>query len=256
MHKTITFVLIILGGIICASKKLGVPSHNIKRVTSAFSQPDSSYNLCSTCFASGDDSLDILLNLILNGSTISTCGTLCQSLAEKTKSQLLGTFCDSACDAVGIEKFITLIKHADLDDIWYCELAKICPIKDDGDAKITTFSISPTTGPKKTSFYITVIYVSKNGIGTSGFAIDIYTLDHIILSGRYLLKAATAGTYSERLVVTSDPDPQCDPLQEECEKWLPGIYNVTVQICNGECGSKNPHSSIYDTAKGSFQVTK
>ncbi|CAF1408126.1 unnamed protein product [Rotaria sp. Silwood1] len=256
MHNTIIFVLIIIGGIICASKELGVPSYNVKRATSAFSRRDLSYNLCSTCFARSGDSLDILLNLILNGSTISTCGTLCQALSEKTRSQLLGTFCDSACNAVGIEKFITLNKHADLDHIWYCELAKICPIKDDGDAKITTFSISPTTGPIKTSFYITVIYVSNNGIGTSGFAIDVYTPDHIPLSGRYLLEAAKAGTYSERLVVIPDPDPRCDPLQEECEKWLPGIYNVTVQICNGECGSKNPHSSVYDTAKGSFQVTK
>lgn len=42
---------------------------------------------------------------------------------------------------------------------------------------------------------------------------------------------------------------------EECENWLPGVYNVTIQICNGECGSQHPHSAIYDTGKGSFTLT-
>jgi hypothetical protein len=42
---------------------------------------------------------------------------------------------------------------------------------------------------------------------------------------------------------------------EPCEEWLPGTYNVTVQLCNGECGSKHPHSAIYDTKRGSFQLT-
>ena len=36
--------------------------------------------------------------------------------------------------------------------------------------------------------------------------------------------------------------------------WLAGTYNVTVMICNGECGSKHPHSAIYDTARGNFTL--
>jgi len=43
---------------------------------------------------------------------------------------------------------------------------------------------------------------------------------------------------------------------EPCEEWLPGVYNVTLDICNGECGSKHPHSAIYDKRAGSFQVTE
>lgn len=41
---------------------------------------------------------------------------------------------------------------------------------------------------------------------------------------------------------------------EDCEMWLAGTYNVTVMICNGECGSKHPHSAIYDTARGNFTL--
>ena len=35
--------------------------------------------------------------------------------------------------------------RADLDPIYYCELLKTCPIKDDGDAKINSLVVSPHT---------------------------------------------------------------------------------------------------------------
>jgi hypothetical protein len=45
-------------------------------------------------------------------------------------------------------------------------------------------------------------------------------------------------------------------LIEVCNSWLLGTCNVTARVCNGECGSQHPHSSIYDIAKGSFEITK
>ena len=36
--------------------------------------------------------------------------------------------------------------------------------------------------------------------------------------------------------------------------WLEGTYNVTILMCNGECGSKHPHSAIYDVARGNFTL--
>jgi hypothetical protein len=40
-----------------------------------------------------------------------------------------------------------------------------------------------------------------------------------------------------------------------CEEWLPGIYNVSIMICNGICGSHHPHTQLYDVAIGSFRIT-
>ena len=115
-----------------------------------------------------------------------------------------------------------------------------------------------------------------NGTGTGELVIDIHTPDHIPLGSGFLMEAKKAGTYNERITVKAEPDPECDPTQgincltifhskmffinmnsfiEPCEQWLPGTYNVTVQLCNGECGSQHPHSSIYATAKGAFQLT-
>ncbi|CAF3725569.1 unnamed protein product [Rotaria sp. Silwood1] len=238
MYKAVTFLCIVILGIASGSPAFNAKSYNIQRIKSRFLQPNVRLDVCTTCIKTAEESINILLNLILDTGIIGTCGTLCEALAEKTGSQLIGTVCDLVCDVVGIDEFIKLIEKADLDPIWYCEIARLCPINDHGDAKITKFSILPASGPKGTTFAIDLTYVSINGTGTGELDIDIRTPDHFPLGASFLVEAKKPGTY------------------EPCEEWLPGIYNVTVQVCNGECGSKHPHSAIYDTAKGSFQLTK
>ena len=41
-----------------------------------------------------------------------------------------------------------------------------------------------------------------------------------------------------------------------CDSFPVGTYNVTAQLCNGECDSHHPHSQTYDLGKASFTVTK
>lgn len=252
MYKAVTIVLIAIIGAACASTH----SVNIKRTKLTSDVRQLRLDFCPTCINLADQSINILLNLILDSGIIGTCGTLCQALAQKTGSQVIGTICDLVCDAVGVDEFIKILDNADLDPIWYCEIAKLCTINDHGDAKITKFSILPASGPQGTTFAIDLTYVSLNGTGTGELVIDIHTPDRIPLGSGFLAEAKKAGTYEERITVKAEPDPQCDPTQEPCEQWLPGVYNVTVQLCNGECGSKHPHSAIYDTAKGSFQLTR
>ena len=255
MYKILACILIVVVGVASARDYSKVATHNVRRIKSFIPQPTVDLDLCPTCINVADQSINILLNLILDSGIIGTCGTLCQALAEKTGSQLIGTICDLVCDVVGIDEFIKLIEKADLDPIWYCEIARMCPINDHGDAKITKFSILPATGRQGTTFSIDFSFVSTNGTGTGELDIDIHTPDHIPLGAGFLLEAKKPGTYSERVTVKAEPDPQCDPTQEPCEQWLPGVYNVTVFVCNGECGSKHPHSAIYDTARGSFTLS-
>ena len=44
--------------------------------------------------------------------------------------------------------FQFLVCRADLDPIYYCELLKTCPIKDDGDAKILSLHVTPNLVPR------------------------------------------------------------------------------------------------------------
>jgi len=256
MYKqaTVLLVLILSVTIVSGSVKyhVGFPKNTIQRIPL---NKNVGADLCPTCILFAEDSLNVLLNIILDSGILGTCQTVCQALATKTGSAILGTICDLVCDIVGIDEFIHIIEKADLDPIWYCEMAKLCPVNDHGDAKIKTFAITPPSGRKGTTFNIDLSFQTVNGTGTGQLEIDIKTPDKIPLGADFLLEAKKPGTYGERISLKAQPDPQCDPTMEPCEQWLPGTYTVTIYVCNGECGSKHPHSSIYDTATGTFTIT-
>lgn len=129
MYKALAIVIIAIIGMSNASSGLTSQSHNIKRTRLEFGQGRVGLDVCPTCINVAEQSINILLNLILDSGIIGTCGTLCQALADKTGSQVLGTVCDLVCDVLGIDEFIKLLDKADLDPIWYCEIAKLCPSK-------------------------------------------------------------------------------------------------------------------------------
>jgi len=214
-------------------------------------------DLCPTCVQFTDQALDALLNIILNGGVVGTCGTLCSALEQKTGSQALGAVCNILCDLAGVEEFIKLIQAADLDPIYFCELLKTCPINDNGDATITELKVNPVSGPqgpRTISFTIN----SKNGTGTGQLILAVETVDGIPVEDGLLLKAenATAFPIPQAFKLKAEPSADCDPTQGPCEMWLPGNYSVRVDVCNGECGSKHPHSKIYDRKMVTFTITQ
>ena len=129
MYKALAIVIIAIIGMSNASSGLTSQSHNIRRTRLDLGQGRVGLDVCPTCINVAEQSINILLNLILDSGIVGTCGTLCQALADKTGSQVLGTVCDLVCDVVGIDEFIKLLDKADLDPIWYCEIAKLCPSK-------------------------------------------------------------------------------------------------------------------------------
>ena len=88
--------------------------------------------------------------------------------------QIVGIVCNILCDIVGVDEFVKIIDRADLDPIYYCELLKSCKIKDDGDATINNFQITPLSGPQGTTFKALLNYVSNNGTGTGEIAIGLF----------------------------------------------------------------------------------
>ena len=94
-----------------------------------------------------------------------------------------------------------------------------------------------------------------------------------ILFGEAENDCKSLGSYNVECDLKAVPDPECE--QPPCEMWLPGTYNqcitigqyktilpiiqdiIVTAVCYayGECGSKHPHSTIYDEAHLSFEVT-
>ena len=148
MYKALAIVIIAIIGIANASSRLTSQSHNIQRAKLDFGRTAVGLDVCPTCINVAEQSINILLNLILDSGIIGTCGTLCQALADKTGSQALGAVCDIVCDFLGIDEFIKLLDKADLDPIWYCEIAKLCP----GKRKTVKFCVQTKLSPSFSSF--------------------------------------------------------------------------------------------------------
>lgn len=211
-------------------------------------------DLCPVCIQFAGEFINELLNIILNAGVVGSCTELCNLLAEKVGSKTVGEVCDILCTIVGVELFIKIIEEADLDPIYYCELLKACPVKDNGDAKITSVTVTPKEGPQG-QFMLGMTFTSKNGTGTGEIDVVIGTVDGIPVASSFLEEEKPPGSYSMSVKLNAQPNPDCDPSQGPCEEWLPGVYNVTFAICNGECGSKHPHSKVYDTASTKFTIT-
>jgi len=217
---------------------------------------ESGLNLCPTCISFSEQAINNLLNIILNAGVVGGCSEICGLLANKTGSSTLGSVCDILCDIVGVREFANLIQKADLDPIYLCELLTACKVNDNGDAKFTNLTVTPASGPVGTEFTIEVEYTSKNGTGTGEMVVGVETVDGIPIANSFLLQPQMAGKYESSIKLSASPDPKCDPTQQPCEEWLPGNYTVSIALCNGECGSKHPHSQIYDQKKVMFQLTE
>lgn len=214
-------------------------------------------DLCPTCIRFTEKALNILLNIIVQAGIEGSCGKLCSALADKTGSQVLGGICMVLCEVGGVKEFVKLIEKADLDPIYFCELLKRCPINDHGDAQITDLAIDPVTGPRGQRS-ITFTIQSKNGTGTGEMIITVKTVDGIPVQEGLLMQAASASQFPapQKFTLKAEPDPSCDPTQQFCEQWVPGTYVLRVEICNGECGSKHPHSQLYDRKETNFTITQ
>src|ERR1700722_12076919 len=114
MYKALIVVLIAIVGITYGSN-FNTQQLKIQRAKSIFPNPNAPGNsFCKICIDVADQSINILLNLILDTGIIGSCETLCQALAQKTGSQLIGVICNVACDAFGIIEFIKILEKADI----------------------------------------------------------------------------------------------------------------------------------------------
>jgi hypothetical protein len=126
MHKVFTVILFVVIGVSNAARSFNPPSTNLERLTS--NVDDVEIDFCPFCINEAVAAINVILNVILDEGILGSCEKLCAEVANRT-TKLVGDICDVACIAVGIDEFIRLIITADLDPIWYCELADMCPSK-------------------------------------------------------------------------------------------------------------------------------
>lgn len=228
-------------------------------------EPDSP--LCSPCIQLGQQGLQILINAILNVGVIGGCQDLCGHLPNPKEQ----TACTLVCGAVGLKGFIAALNRTDLDPFYFCEELHACaPGPDDAHVELMSVELSPSSISRRDLdpdfgqgvdlqgvLTVNVSKASGPGEWSVGVHGPVDGLDGGLGSSFLLADGLKEGVQQlgVKLHITdTDPDPS-DPSKFPVT-WRPGSYTMRFHVCQGECGSKHPHSRDFGEQAGNFTVTE
>jgi hypothetical protein len=223
----------------------GLVDVQIQRVSEAPVEPvpQSPLDLCNFCFTFMEQAINQLLNIVLNVGVIGSCGDLCNLLPN----QLEAVACDLLCDYVGIEGFIDAINAEDPDPIFTCEEIDCCKTVDNGNCTIVSAGVTPQKGPAGTTFNIYMKYQVSNPTGPGYLAVGINAPDGVGLGDDVFEEGQAGGMYQVTWPLDSTPSEQ--------EAFGPGVYQVFVAVCEGDCTGDHKWSGVYANATTSFTIT-
>jgi len=213
-------------------------------------QEDANGVLCSPCISLGSQGINILLNYVLNAGVVGGCGELCGHLTTKTEQEV----CNLACDVVGIKAFIKALNHTDLDPFYFCETVQACPKPPDtADAQIVGVKAMPSSIEKGDSIQLECDMSVMNATGIGEFRLSVSgPVTAAVSQGFVLAKGIPEGPQALAVKLTVQDDTSGD----EPVVWNAGTYTFEFEVCQGECGSKHPHSKVFGKSSGNFTLTE
>eukprot|EP00439_Symbiodinium_sp_Y106_P057652 s428_g8.t1 len=167
-------------------------------------------------------------------------------------------------------EFVDILNHTDLDPIYFCELLTLCHAgPDDASARILDIKAAPATISKgdtvqlladvtKAQLGLQLVLTSQPkvrggtlrlGVGEFRLAVHGPVTSHIS-DGFLLPKGLTEGA----IQLGAELKVMDDTSGDEPVIWRPGTYTFDIHLCQGECGSKHPHSKDFGMATGNFTL--
>jgi len=207
--------------------------------------------LCQLCIQEVLILINEVLNDILNGVILNSCSKLCGAIKlNKTKE-----LCTIACDVVGIKKLVEYLNTTDPDEIYICSEIKLCEMGNctgHGDGS-TCLAINKMTAPP-----IVQVDAAVN------VQVDIDVTQPLATGMTRIQTIFPPDNKGESQVVQTDdlnvnwPAGSGSLTVQIPEGTLTGIgnYTVTVEVCEGSCGSTKPHTSVYDKKGVKFEAVR
>lgn len=230
-------------------------------------KPSVGAGLCSPCVQFASQGLNALLNIILNAGVIGGCGKLCGNLKSKAGQEA----CDLVCSIVGIKAFMKALNNTDLDPIYFCEEVHACEAgPDDAHVDLLSVQLSPQTMSEKdvqpgtggvtVEGTLTVNVTKATGVGEFAVALHgpVAGAEGPIGGSFTLANGLKEGVQSLGVklnVVDTLPDPTKQPPAFPVT-WMPGSYEFRFHVCQGQCGSKHPHSIDFGRKASNFTISK
>lgn len=203
---------------------------------------------CNACVSLSGQALNQILNIVLNAGVAGGCGKLCGHLKGAEAAA-----CEVVCLVVGVKAFAKAVEKCDLDPIYFCELAHACaPGPDNATVAVLSAHADPAALAKGQTVQlgVDVNVAVASGVGEFSIAVDGPVTSPI--GQTFLLPTGLpAGNQTLGVKLTVQDDNSGDfPVV-----WSPGEYNFTLTVCQGECGSKHPHSKVFGASQGKFKLT-
>eukprot|EP00300_Choanocystis_sp_HF-7_P030649 c39531_g1_i1.p2 GENE.c39531_g1_i1~~c39531_g1_i1.p2 ORF type:complete len:282 (+),score=67.34 c39531_g1_i1:33-878(+) len=245
--KSICVVIAVL--LACGMFATAMPiAEGLKRAERALAQkhetvaaPDA--DLCPICLDLISDSINELLQAILQVGVLGGCSGICSKLSHPTEQ----VACTLICSYVGVDAFVAIIDKIDPDPIEICEDFKVCPIHDNGEANITSIDVSPETVEIGGTVDITVNFDVINTTGTGMIAVEILPAGAgFPIEGAVINEGYPPGSYQEQFQLKLEPT-SSDPME-------PGRYRGVVAYCNGQCGADHPNTRTLTKMHFEFDV--
>ena len=238
-----SFFAILFLGFFLSAHAIGV-SNTIHKLD--FHKVDNKSSLCLGCNSFINAGINQLLNTILKSGIIGGCSELCSKAFPNDKSE--ENICNLVCDSVGVLSFMQLIKkfQGDLDSIYFCQLAHVCPIRDGGAARLDSISVSPQVGHQGATFEIDVVFSVLNHTSTGELQIEITPPKSTAIMDGTINEGYAPGQYSVKFQLDTHPTEQ--------ETFESGSYQVQFSACDGECGSKFPHTALLFSGITNFTI--
>ena len=121
---------------------------------------------------------------------------------------------------------------------------------DDAFATVVGNAVSPAAAATGATFAIELEFSVANATGTGEVRISIDGPGDKKLGQSFLNTGFAAGNYATNVSLSTKGDPSAQPPTT----WASGTYNYAFELCQGECGSKHPHSKVFGSTKGSFVI--
>lgn len=205
-------------------------------------------DFCGTCVDFAEESLNALLNEIINKYTIGSCDDIC----GRVDKELDVVICGVLCDYVGIKAFINAIVAADLDPIYFCELLGQCQVVNGGLGNITDIIVAPLSGTLGLTFQIVVQFTIFNRTSTGISAISIQPPGNYGAVGENVLNEGyKPGNFQIKFNIDTS-----EPIDQNGKSFPIGLYQVNINLCSGTCGANHPYAFLLSSGIASFTITK
>jgi len=205
--------------------------------------------LCEQCVNAFEDGVHKLINLVLGGVISGSCMEICSYLPQNLPPSVMQV-CGMGCLLVGEMEFLKLVNKADLDPFLFCNVIEMCPMVDGGAASLNKLTINPEKVRIGEPLTIEVDYAVTAEIGAGELYVGIEVPELGGMGTGLIHTEVKPGDSYKNSVKLRLQDSEDQP------PFPRGIYNVTVALCQDNCGEHHQHSETYFEAHGSFEVVR